>query len=489
MFAPSIMFPDEHPDPRIQEPDDGYDRWAQSFTQQHQAHFDFGRTTTNTTTTHPTNLIPNPFNHQTHAPHLQPHHPGTAPTALLDMASPEMQNPAQNQYSFALQGHYMPSVNTQENVHYGQQPYAPQHQQQQQQQRHLMRQHHPMAQTLSHQVQQQPSHALPAMSAPSRTDFAGSQPPPQIPNAPMAYPEYQHQQQQQHQTAYGHPTQRSQHPEVSQTEPQHYVQNVTPDSGVETGSQGVQQQQHAPPPQNQFTFWYPTAQSDVPSGPNSVYAPSPDPAMTIPPSSMSPSSRGGTDDGRSRSLHSGNSVSPQPLPSSSLHSNHNVASTSAVSMATASTFRPLQAQGTAAPKRGRGRPSKKRRKIDPDVDSDSGSEEDEPASQELTAGSSAVPPLRGPNGTFARLYVPWSFSSVLRVQVTHLSNFFFIPALSSLSIRAFFFRLSTRFAKKKTRKSLTRACGDPLTSPWPLSLSYSKTHRTPTAPQWIPGGP
>lgn len=72
--------------------------------------------------------------------------------------------------------------------------------------------------------------------------------------------------------------------------------------------------------------------------------------------------------------------------------------------------------------------------------------------------------------------------------LTYQTSFSFPLSLLFL-FAPFFFDYLRASPKKKTRKSLTRACGDPLTSPWPLSLSYSKTHRTPTAPQWIPGGP
>lgn len=412
MIGPPPMFYDGQGGMGSQPPHASYQPWVNPYDQ---SQFDYTRAN---------NVLPNSsFNPQSHL-HPHPHAAGSAP--ILDMASSTLQPPNQNQYSYAPQGHYIQSLSTHDTA-YDQQQYV--------QPRTIARQQEqpqPMAQRIPRQVQQQ--HAQQSVSAASRGDYSGTQhqhhPIPQqqqLPTAPNVY-EYQ-QQQAQHQPSYVPPT----------TDGRHYAQTITPEPPMEP-NEVQQQQQQQQLPQGSFTFWMPP-QSEVPqanmanSAPSSTYAPSPDPASTIP-HSVSSSSWGGTDDGRSRSQPSGQSVSPQPPSSSTL-----APPPATGNMNSATTFRVFQQpRNQSTGKRERGRPKattrvspKKRRRNDPDVESDSGSEEDEP---QEAGSSTAVPPLRGTTGTFIRLYVVRSLSACLcsyhlSSVSFHLFAFFSIPSYQS----------------------------------------------------------
>ncbi|THH32747.1 hypothetical protein EUX98_g1452 [Antrodiella citrinella] len=142
-----------------------------------------------------------------------------------------------------------------------------------------------------------------------------------------------------------------------------------------------------------FTFTHYAAGSEHLSTPNSTY-PSPDPTSFA--SSMSPSSKAGTDDGQS---HHSFAPGTSPQPSNTQPLQPTVATTASSSRLVP--HQPATAKrGRAAPgaAKGKGNPTKRRKRSEHPADSDSGTDEDD-----FISSNSVVPPLKGPVNVTARL--------------------------------------------------------------------------------------
>ena len=366
MFCPPSITYD--PEQAEQQDGDGYQRWVDAYAQ---GQFDYGGA----------GNVPQVSYQQ---PQQPPHTHPVMSAPVNDMSRGASHAQMQNQYGM-VSGQFIPvGSNPQGN------PYAQQFVQGRSGDRQAALVHASMAQR--YQPLDQPMNPLSVEYATSQQQQgAGSSQP--VPPASIMHHGYQPQQvQQQQQYAPPHPEQyvQEQQPSQVQAGPSHGVPYYfQPPSTEYVGDPGQQ-------PHQAFTFTQFAAGSEHLSAPNSTY-PSPDPTTFA--SSMSPSSRAGTDDGQSHhSLPSG--ASPQPSKAQPMQQQA-AASSSRLSPHQAASSAAKRGRATASSAKAKSNPAKRRRRSDlPADNSDTGSDE-----EDFVASNSVVPPLKGPENVPPRPYV------------------------------------------------------------------------------------